>query len=121
MCSADLDCLWLIALSARQREGENAVSVLSRDPIRVQLHRQGDRPVEAAGNALPAMHAGIAAVVDRLLSGNADGISPHLQTEIILAEAWHLDDGHEVVTLPKDVDRRERPNAAGGVFKPIAV
>src|SRR5262245_60712495 len=119
--SADLDCPWLVALRAWQREDENTVAVLGRDPIRVQLHRQGDRPVEAARNALSTMHAGIAAVVDLLLSGNADGVSPHLQTEIILADARHLDDGREVVALPKDIDRRKRPSAAGRILKPIAV
>jgi hypothetical protein len=67
--------------------GKDAVPAFSANAIRVQFHRQADRAIKVASNALSAMHARIAAVVNRLLSGNANGISPHLQADRILMDA----------------------------------
>ena len=71
------------------------------DAIRVQFPGQAERPIKVASNALSAMHAGIAALVNRLRSGNADGVFPHLEAESILFDARHLDDDDEVAALPK--------------------
>src|SRR5262245_32191701 len=64
--SVDLDRLRLVALRAWQGQGDDAVSVLRHYPIRVELHRKANRPIEAASDALATMHADLAAVVDRL-------------------------------------------------------
>src|SRR5260370_16898770 len=46
------------------------------------------------------------AVVDGLAAGNSDGVGLDLDIEGRLADARQLGDQHDIVTLPKDVERR---------------
>src|SRR5262249_22815979 len=119
--STDLDQSRLFALRPRERDGEHAVSVRGRDAVRVQLHPHADGAIEAAGDALSAMHAGIIIIRDRFLARDPYGVASHLQAQIVLAHARHLDDCYEIASLLKNVDRRECASSGGHVFEPATL
>ena len=62
------------------------------------------------------------AVVDDLAAGNSDGVGLDLDIEGRLADARQLGDQHDIVTLPKDVERRVgaggRPQSSGLSARP---
>ena len=67
--SPDRYGLGLRALGLRQEEREDAVAIFRLDAVRIDLDRQGQRPIEPAGEPLPAVHGGLLGKVDRLRAG----------------------------------------------------
>ena len=96
----------LIPLGAREIEGQNPVSVFGLDPVRVDFDRYRDRTIEPSGEPLATMQRCAVAVLDGLAAGNADCVALDLDIEVLLVDAGQLGDQHDIVTLPKDVERR---------------
>src|SRR5579883_844396 len=109
----------LVVLGARQEQGEDAVAILGLHALGIDLHRQGNRAVEAAGRALGAMEAALLAVIDRLGARDTDGPSPDLDVQIVLPQAWHLGDDDDIVAFAKDVERRISAAAAQAGIEPV--
>ncbi|HWZ67557.1 MAG TPA: hypothetical protein VNW89_07000 [Stellaceae bacterium] len=112
----------LIPLGAREIEGQDPVSVFGLDPVCVDFDRQGDRAIEPSGEPLATMQRPGGAVVDGLAAGNSDGVALDPDIEVRLADARQLGDQHDIVTLPKDVERRVgaggRPQSGGLSARP---
>src|SRR6516165_5766625 len=116
--SSHLDRLRLVALSARQEQGQNAVTIFGLDACGVYFDRNGHRPIEPAGKPLAAMQRRLVGITDGFLAGQSDGAALHLHVEIGLLHARKLDDDDEVIALSEHVDRRKGAAAAQARIKP---
>ena len=68
-------------------ELENAVLVLGHDVLGVDHHRQGDRAVEAAADALATVDADAFVEGDGFLAGEAELLLPDLDREVLFLDA----------------------------------
>ena len=66
------------------------------------------------------MDADFVAIAHCLLARDANGTLFHGELDVVFADPGQLNDGHEVVVLLKDIDRREGADTAGRVSEPIA-
>src|SRR6516164_110113 len=76
--SSHLDRLRLVALGARQEQGQDAVTVFGLDAVRIDLDRDGHRPVEPAGKPLAAMQRRLVRIADCFRPGQSDGSAFYL-------------------------------------------
>src|SRR5580700_10881724 len=104
--SGHLDRLRLVALGARQKQSEDAVSVFGLDAVGIDFDWHVHRPVEPAGEPLPAMQRRLLRVADRLFAGQPDGSALHLDVEVGLFDPWKLGDNDQVIAFAEHVERR---------------
>src|SRR6516225_3973466 len=104
--SRHLDRLRLIALGARQKQSEDAVTVFSLDAFGIDLDWHGHRPVESAGKPLAAMERRLLRIANRFLPGQSNGAALHLYVEVGLLQPRKLGDADEVVAPSEHVERR---------------
>src|SRR3984957_2175004 len=107
--SGHLDRLRLVALGARQKQSEDAVSVFGLDAFGIDFDWHGHCPVEPTGEPLPAMQRRLFRVADRLLAGQPNGPALHLDVEVGFFDPRKLGDNDEVVAFAEHVERRIPP------------
>jgi hypothetical protein len=78
------------------------------------------RPIKFPKDALSPVHAEAFGVIDSFFSGNSDGVFFGLDLKFLLIKTRQFNDGQDVVTLLKHVDRRERAATSGLVMQPAA-
>jgi hypothetical protein len=110
----------LVALGARQIQGEDPIRVLRLDATRIEPHRKRPGAIEFANDALTSMHAHAVGEGDDFLARNTNGVLFGLDLQIALIDARQLDDGKQILALLKYVDRREGSAAGRRVLKPVA-
>src|ERR1700722_19953447 len=118
--SSHLDRLRLVALGARKKHSENAVSIFGLDAFGIDFDGHGPRPVEPAREPLPAMQRRLLWVADRLFAGQPDGSALHLHVEVGLFDPWKLGDNDEVIAFAEHVERRIGAAAAKARIEPRA-
>src|ERR1700722_7609046 len=80
--SRHLDRLRLVALGARQKQSEDAITVFGPDAFGIDFDWHGHPPVEPAGEPLTAMQRRLLRVADCLFAGQPDGSALHLHVEV---------------------------------------
>src|SRR5580704_5542459 len=118
--SSHLDRLRLVALGARKKHSENAVSIFGLDAFGIDFDWHGHRPVEPAREPLPAMQRRLLQVADRLFAGQTDGSALHLHVEVGLFDPWKLGDNDEIIAFAEHVERRIGTAAAKAWVEPRA-
>src|ERR1700722_19748531 len=80
--SSHLDRLRLVALGARKKHSEDAVSVFGLDAFGINFDWHGHPPVDPARKPLPAMQRHLLRVADCLFAGQPDCSTLHLDVEV---------------------------------------
>src|SRR5690242_4951122 len=88
--SINLDRLRLVALGARKKQSEDAVSVFGLDAFGIDFDWHGHRTVKPVREPLPAMQRRLLRVADCLFAGHPDCSTLHLDVEIGLLDPRKL-------------------------------
>src|SRR6185437_5043205 len=89
-------------------------------PVRVDLHRNDQRTVKYAGQALAPVEAHILPVIDLLAPSNPDRIFLGLNVKVLFVDPGQLDNGNKVVTLLEHIDQWIAACTGRGGPKPVA-
>src|SRR6185437_3980446 len=86
----------------------------------VDLHGNDQGAVENPRKTLPPMEAHLLRTVDRLPTGDTDGVFLGLDIQVFFVHSRQLDNGDEVVTLLENIHGWIGARAGSGASKPVA-
>src|SRR6201994_4045675 len=118
--SQHFDRFWLVALSAWQEQSQDAIAAFGLDAIWIDLHRQCHGSIEATGQTLATVQAGLLGIAHRLGAGQANGVALHPDRQVRLLDAGNFRYEDEVVALTEYVHWRIAAAAAWAGCEPTA-
>ena len=80
--SRHLDQLWLVALSAWQEQGQDAIVAFGLDAIRIDFHGQSYGSIEATGQSFATVQTGLLRMTHRLGAGQTNSVALYLDRQV---------------------------------------